>query len=40
MIYRDGLSYEELAAHLQVPVGTAKTWVHRAIGRLEQCLQL
>lgn len=39
MIYRDGLSYEELAARLEVPVGTVRTWIHRAIGQLEQCLE-
>jgi RNA polymerase sigma-70 factor (ECF subfamily) len=36
--YRDGLSYEELARRLGVPVGTAKTWVSRGLTRLRQCL--
>lgn len=33
-----GLTYEELAERLGVPVGTAKTWVRRARGELAQTL--
>jgi RNA polymerase sigma-70 factor (ECF subfamily) len=38
LAYRDGLSYEELAAVLNVPVGTAKTWVSRGLARIRDCL--
>ncbi|HMO15965.1 MAG TPA: RNA polymerase sigma factor [Pirellulaceae bacterium] len=36
--HRDGLSYDEIAERMDVPIGTVKTWVHRGrreiIGRL------
>jgi RNA polymerase sigma-70 factor, ECF subfamily len=38
MAYHYGLSYEELSALSAVPVGTVKTWIHRAIGQLQTCL--
>jgi RNA polymerase sigma-70 factor (ECF subfamily) len=38
LVYHYGLSYEELAAHKGVPLGTIKTWIHRAIGQLQLCL--
>ena len=38
LAYRDGLSYDELAAVLGVPADTAKTWVGRALARLRQSL--
>jgi RNA polymerase sigma-70 factor, ECF subfamily len=37
-IYLNGLSYEELAAELGAPLGTVKSWVHRAIRQLEICM--
>ena len=30
--------YEELAEHSSVPVGTIKTWIHRAVEKLQLCL--
>ncbi len=36
--YHYGLSYEELAALADVPVGTIKTWIHRAVEKLQSCL--
>ncbi len=30
LCYRDGLAYQEIADRLDVPLGTVKTWVHRA----------
>lgn len=36
--YLDGLSYQEIAAALGVPVGTAKTWVSRGIAKLRRIL--
>lgn len=38
MAYHYGLSYEELSALAAVPLGTVKTWIHRAIGQLQTCL--
>jgi RNA polymerase sigma-70 factor, ECF subfamily len=38
LAYHYGLSYEELAAQKDVPLGTIKTWIHRAIGQLHICL--
>ena len=38
MAYHYGLSYEELSAHSGVPLGTVKTWIHRAVGQLQICL--
>lgn len=40
LFHRDQKSYDEIAASLGVPLGTVKTWVHRArrqlVGRLSQ----
>lgn len=38
MAYHYGLSYKELSALSAVPLGTVKTWTHRAIGQLQACL--
>jgi RNA polymerase sigma-70 factor (ECF subfamily) len=38
LAYYYGLSYEELAEHSSVPVGTIKTWIHRAVEKLQLCL--
>lgn len=38
MAYHYGLTYEELSAVSAVPLGTVKTWIHRAIGQLQTCL--
>lgn len=34
-----GLSHEELAAHLQTPLGTVKSWVRRGLLQLKKCLE-
>ncbi len=38
LIYLNGLSYEELAAELGAPVGSVKSWVHRAVRELGLCI--
>jgi RNA polymerase sigma-70 factor (ECF subfamily) len=38
LAYAQGMSREQIAAHLGVPVGTVKTRIHRAIGRLRESL--
>jgi RNA polymerase sigma-70 factor (ECF subfamily) len=38
LAYYYGLSYEELAEHSAVPVGTIRTWIHRAVEKLQLCL--
>jgi RNA polymerase sigma-70 factor (ECF subfamily) len=38
LAYQDGYSREELAERYARPVGTIKTWLHRALARLKECL--
>jgi RNA polymerase sigma-70 factor (ECF subfamily) len=38
LAYLHGLTYEELARRLDKPVGTVKTWVHRGIIDLRECM--
>ena len=38
LIYLNGLSYEELAAEIGAPVGSVKSWVHRAMRQLGICM--
>jgi RNA polymerase sigma-70 factor, ECF subfamily len=38
LAYLYGLTREELAAQLSVPVGTVKSWIRRSLDRLRQCL--
>ena len=39
LAFQHGLSHAELAAHLQQPLGTVKTWIRRGLERLKTCLQ-
>jgi RNA polymerase sigma-70 factor (ECF subfamily) len=39
LAFYNGLSHSELAAHLRVPLGTAKAWVRRGLDRLRKCLE-
>lgn len=38
LAYREGLSREALAARFERPVPTIKTWLHRSLIQLRQCL--
>jgi len=38
LAYLYGLTREELAARLCVPVGTVKSWIRRSLDRLKRCL--
>jgi len=38
LAYHEGFSREELAERLGRPVGTIKTWLHRALAQLKTCL--
>lgn len=37
-MYTYGLSHAELAEHLSVPLGTAKSWVRRGMETLKECM--
>ena len=39
MAYAHGLSHGELAAKLDVPLGTVKSWLRRSLLSLRECLQ-
>jgi RNA polymerase sigma-70 factor, ECF subfamily len=39
LAYYEGLTHEELAARLQRPLGTVKTWVRRSLLQLRSCLE-
>ena len=38
LAYEHGLSHRDLAAHLQKPLGTVKTWVRRGMENLRECV--
>jgi RNA polymerase sigma-70 factor, ECF subfamily len=38
LVYLNGLSYEELAEVLGAPIGSVKSWVHRAVRELGICM--
>jgi RNA polymerase sigma-70 factor (ECF subfamily) len=38
LAFFQGLSHAELAAHMQEPLGTVKSWVRRGLERLKRCL--
>jgi RNA polymerase sigma factor (sigma-70 family) len=37
--FLDGVTYEELAARMSVPLGTMKSWIRRALLKLRACLE-
>jgi RNA polymerase sigma-70 factor (ECF subfamily) len=39
LAYEHGLSHGDLAAHLEKPLGTVKTWVRRGMDNLRQCIE-
>jgi RNA polymerase sigma-70 factor (ECF subfamily) len=39
LAYTDGLSHQELATRLGVPVGTVKSWIRRSLLVLRDCLE-
>jgi RNA polymerase sigma factor (sigma-70 family) len=39
LAFFDGLSHAEVAAQLQEPLGTVKSWVRRALATLKNCLE-
>jgi RNA polymerase sigma-70 factor (ECF subfamily) len=39
LAYQHGLSHGDLAAHLQKPLGTVKTWVRRGMESLRRCVE-
>lgn len=38
LAYLDGYSRKELANYFDTPVGTVKTWIHRSLKQLKECL--
>ena len=38
IMYVSGLTHSELAEHLSVPLGTAKSWVRRGTASLKECM--
>jgi RNA polymerase sigma-70 factor (ECF subfamily) len=37
--FLDGMTYDELARHMNVPLGTMKSWIRRSLLRLRECLE-
>ena len=37
--YVDGYTFEELAARLNAPMNTVRTWLRRSLIKLKECLQ-
>ena len=37
--FLDGMTYDELARRMDVPLGTMKSWIRRSLLRLRECLE-
>lgn len=38
LAFFDGMTHQEVAAHLTVPLGSAKTWIRRGLDFLKKCM--
>lgn len=38
LAYREGYTHAELAARFDTPLGTVKSWIHRGLRHLKECL--
>lgn len=39
MAYLDGYTHQQIAEQQSVPVGSVKTWIHRGVKQIKQCIQ-
>ena len=39
LAFFDGMTHQEVATHLTVPLGSAKTWIRRGIDFLKSCME-
>ena len=39
LAFINGLSYPEIASHIQTPLGTVKSWIRRGLQALKSCLE-
>ncbi len=39
LAFFDGMTHQEVANHLTVPLGSAKTWIRRGIDYLKKCME-
>ncbi|MEY2862927.1 MAG: hypothetical protein RLY58_634, partial [Pseudomonadota bacterium] len=39
LAYFDGLTHQEVSAQLDVPLGSAKTWIRRGLDVLKRCME-
>lgn len=39
LAYVNGLTFNEIAGHIDRSIGTVKSWVRRGLGKLKECLQ-
>tara|TARA_R110000772_G_scaffold41760_20_gene97210 strand:+ start:4515 stop:5060 length:546 start_codon:yes stop_codon:yes gene_type:complete len=40
LAYFNGMSHHEVTAHLDLPLGTVKSWIRRGLQSLQRCLKL